>query len=106
MNLAATSLEHVSTGSACAHLVTYSIAIKIYLTLVLFAVTGNGPIKLIAHILNVRLGFSNINDIFVLGSGRPRHWHQSHLLTNVLQSLYSAGHHSPDCWIFFAVVSD
>ena len=54
-NLVATSLEQVSKGSASAHLVTYSTAVMMYLTCVLFAGTGNGPIKLIAHISNVHL---------------------------------------------------
>ena len=48
MNLAATSLEQVSTGSASAHLVTYSTVVMMYLAPILFAGTGNGPIKLIA----------------------------------------------------------
>ena len=106
MNLAATSLEQVSTGSPSAHLVTYSIVVMIYLAPVLFIGTGNGPIKLIAHISNVRLGFTDIKGISVLGSGRPRRWQQSHFLTKFLQSLYSVGHHSLNCWILFAVVSD
>ena len=84
MNLAATSLEQVSTGSASTHLVTYSTAVMIYLASVLFAGTGNGPIKLIALISNVRLGFTDIKGISVLGSGRPSRWQQSHFLTNVL----------------------
>ena len=48
MNFAATSLEHVSTGSASAHLVTYSTAIMIYLAPDLFAGIGNGPMKSMA----------------------------------------------------------
>ena len=71
MNLAATSLEHVSTGSAYAHLVTYSTAVIIYLAPDRRAGTGNGPMKSIAHISNLRLGFTDIRGISVLGRGRP-----------------------------------
>ena len=48
MNLAAISLEHVSTGSASAHLVIYSTAVIIYLAPDLFAGIGNGPMKSMA----------------------------------------------------------
>ena len=48
MNLVVTSLEQVSTSSASSHLVTYSIVVMIYLTLVLFVGIGNGPINSIA----------------------------------------------------------
>ena len=48
MNLAATSLEHVSTGSASAHLVTYSTAVIIYRAPDRLDGIGNGPIKSIA----------------------------------------------------------
>ena len=101
MNLAAISLEHVSTGSASAHLVTYSIVVIMYLAPVLFAGIGNGPMKSMAQISNVRLGFIDINGISVLGKGQPSRWHQSHWLTNFLQSLYNVGHRSPNCWIFW-----
>ena len=74
MNLASTSLEQVSTGSAYAHLVTYSTAVIIYLAPGLFVGTRNGPIKSIAEISNVKLRFTNIKGISVLGSGRPRCW--------------------------------
>ena len=74
MNLESTSLEHVSTGSASANFVTYSTAVMIYLAPVLFVGIGNGPIKSIAQISNVRLGFTNIKGIYVLGSGQPRRW--------------------------------
>ena len=74
MNLVATSLEQVLTGSASAHLVTYSIAVIIYLAPVLFDKTGNAPIMSVAHISNVRLGFTDIKDIYVLGSGQPICW--------------------------------
>ena len=106
MNLAATSLEQVSTGYASTHLVTYSTIVMMYLTPVLFAGTRNGPIKSIAQISNVKLGFTDIKGISVLGKGRPRHWQRSHLLTNFLQSLCSVSHHSLDCWIFLVVISD
>ena len=69
MNLAATSLEHVSTGSASAHLVTYSTAVIIYLTPDHLVGIGNSPMKSIAQISNVRLGFTDIKGIFVLGRG-------------------------------------
>ena len=71
INLAATSLEQVSTGSASTHLVTYSTTVMIYRAPVLLAGTKNGPMKSIAQISNVRLGFTNINGIFVLGRGQP-----------------------------------
>ena len=73
MNLAATSLKKVSTGSASAHLVTYSIVVMIYLAPVLFASTGNGPMKSMDQISNVKLGFIDIKGISVLGRGRPIH---------------------------------
>ena len=66
-----TSLEHVSTGSASAHLVTYSTAVIIYLAPDLLAGIGNGPMKSIAQISNVRLGFTDIKVISVLDRGRP-----------------------------------
>ena len=87
MNLAATSLEHVSTGSASAHLVTYSTTVMIYLAPDRRAGTGNGPMKSIAQISNVILGFIEIRGISMLGSGRPSRWHLSHRLTKFLQSL-------------------
>ena len=71
MNLAAISLEQVSTGSASTHLVTYSTAVMIYLAPDHRAETGNGPMKSIAQISKVRLGLTEIRGIFVLGSGRP-----------------------------------
>ena len=71
MNFAATSLEHVSTGSASAHLVTYSTAVMIYLAPDRRAGTGNGPMKSIAQISNVKLGLTDIRGISVLGRGRP-----------------------------------
>ena len=73
MNLASISLEHVSTGSASAHLVTYSTAVIMYLAPVLFAGMGNGPMKSMAQISNVKLGFTDIKGIFVLGRGQPSH---------------------------------
>ena len=57
MNLAAISLEHVSTGSASAHLATYSTVVIMYLAHVIFAGIRNGPMKSMAQISNVRLGF-------------------------------------------------
>ena len=67
----ATSLEHVSTGLASAHLVMYSTVVIIYLAPDLFAGIGNGPMNSIAQISNVRLGFTDIKGISVLGRGRP-----------------------------------
>ena len=74
MNLATTSLEQVSIGSAFSHLVTYSTVVMMYLAHVLFTGIGNGTIKSISQILNVNLGFMDIKGIFVLGKGRPRCW--------------------------------
>ena len=65
----AISLEHVSTGSASAHLVTYSTVVIMYLAPVLFAGMGNGPMKSIAQISNVKLGFTDIKGISMLGRG-------------------------------------
>ena len=65
----ATSLEHVSMGLASAHLVTYSTAVMIYLAPNLFAGIGNDPMKSMAQISNVRLGFTIIKGISVLGRG-------------------------------------
>ena len=68
----AISLEHVLTGSASAHLVTYSTAVIMYLAPILFdGCMGNGTMKSIAQISNVKLGFTNIKGIYVLGRGRP-----------------------------------
>ena len=52
MNLAATSFVHEGTGSAFAHLVTYSTAVIMYLAPVLFPCFGNGPIKYISYNLH------------------------------------------------------
>ena len=71
INLAVISLEHVSTGSTSAHLVTYSTTVIMYLALVLFAGIENGPMKSMAQISNVKLGFTDIEGISVLGRGRP-----------------------------------
>ena len=65
----AISLEHVSTSSASAHLVTYSTTVSMYLAPVLFAGMGNGPMKLITQISNVKLGFTDIKGISLLGRG-------------------------------------
>ena len=62
INLAAISLEHVSTGSASTHLVTYSTAIIMYLAPVLFVGIGNGPMKSMAQISNFKLGFTDIKE--------------------------------------------
>ena len=61
----------MSTGSASAHLVTYSTAVIMYLAPVLFAGMGNGPMKSMAQISNVKLGFTDIKGISILGRGRP-----------------------------------
>ena len=44
----------------------------IYHAPILLARTVNGPIKLIAQISNVRLGFTKIKGISVLGRGQPK----------------------------------
>ena len=105
MNLESLSLEHVLRGSAFAHLVTYSTAVIMYLAPVLFAGIGNGPMKSMAQISNVKLGFTDIKGISVLKRGQPSHGHLSRRLTKFLQSLWSVGHHNLDCWIFFPVLS-
>ena len=69
MNLAATSLEQVSTGSASAHLVTYSTAVIMYLAPVHFAGIGNGRMKSMAQISYIKIGFTNIKGISILGRG-------------------------------------
>ena len=66
---AAISLEHDSTSSASSHLVTYLTVVIIYHAPVLLAGIGNGPIKSIAQISNVKIGFTNIKVILVLGRG-------------------------------------
>ena len=63
----------MSIGSAYSHLVTYSTAVIMYLAPVLFAGIGNGPLKSMAQTSNVKLGFTDIKGIFVLGRGRPSH---------------------------------
>ena len=60
----------MSTGFASAHLVTYSTAVIMYLALVLFAGMGNGPMKSMAQISNVKLGFTDIKGISVPEIGR------------------------------------
>ena len=105
MNLASTSLEQVSTGSASTYLATYSTAVIMYLAPVIFAGIGNGRMKSMAQISNVKLGFIDIKGNYVLGRGRPIRWHRSHWLTNFLESLYSVDRHIPNCWVFLVVVS-
>ena len=61
----------MSTGSASAHLVTYSTAFIMYHAPVLFAGIENGPMKSMAQISNVKLGFTDINGFSVLGRGQP-----------------------------------
>ena len=63
----ATSLEQVLTGSSSSHLVTYSTVVIIYRAPKLLADIGNGHIKLIAQISNVRIGFIDIKGISLLG---------------------------------------
>ena len=60
-------------GSASAHLVTYSTAVIIYLAPDHLEGIGKGPMKSIAQISNVRLGFTDIKGISVLGRGGPSH---------------------------------
>ena len=50
-------------------LLTYSTAVIMYLAPVLFAGMGNYPMKFMAQISNVKLGFTDINEIYVLGRG-------------------------------------
>ena len=59
----------MSTGSASAHLVTYSTAVIMYLAPVLFVGIGNGPMKSMAQISNVKLGINDIKGISMLGKG-------------------------------------
>ena len=68
----------MSTSSASTHLVTYSTVVIMYLAPVLFAGMGNGPMKSMAQISNVKLGFIDIKGIYVLGRGQPSHWHRSY----------------------------
>ena len=63
----------MSNCSASSHLVTYSTAVIMYLAPVLFAGIENGPMKLMAQISNVKLGFTDIKGIYVLGRGRTSH---------------------------------
>ena len=67
------SLEHVLTGSTSDHLVTYSTTIIIYLAPILFAGIGNGHMRSMAQISNVKLGFTNIKGISMLGRDQPNH---------------------------------
>ena len=76
----------MSTGSASAHLVTYSTVVIMYLAPIHFVGIGNGPVKSVAQISNVKLGFTEIKGIYVLGRGQPSRWHLSHWLTKFLQS--------------------
>ena len=61
----------MSTGSTSAHLVTYSTAVIMYLAPFLFVGMWNGTMKSMAQISNLKLGFTDINGISVLGRGRP-----------------------------------
>ena len=56
INLVATSFVQEWTGSASAHLVTYSTTVIMYLAPVLFPCFGKGPIKSMAQVSKVRLG--------------------------------------------------
>ena len=71
MNLAATYFVHEGTGSDSTHLVTYSTAIIMYLSPVLFPCFGNGPIKSIAQVSKVKLGLIGKRGISLFGSGWP-----------------------------------
>ena len=98
-------LEKYSTGFASSHLVTYSTVVMIYRDHVCLVNIENGPMKLIAQISNVELGFTDIKGIYVLSRGRPIHCHWSHLFTNSRQSQCMVGHHNPNYWIFLDIVS-
>ena len=105
INLVVISLEKYSTGSSSSHLVTYSTVVMIYHAPVHLASVKYGPMKSITQISNVKLGFTNIKGIHVLGRGRPSCWHWSHLFKNSRQSWRMIGHHNTDCCIFMVVVS-
>ena len=67
INFAAISLEQDSTSYTSSHLVTYSTVVIIYHAHVHLASIENGPMKSIARISNVNLGFTDIKGIYVLG---------------------------------------
>ena len=52
-----------------AHLVTYSTMVIMYLAPVRFAGIGNGPMKSMAQISYIKIGFTNIKGISILGRG-------------------------------------
>ena len=74
INFMATSLEHVSIGSVSSHLVTYSTAIIVCHGPILLSSIWNGTIISISQISNVKLGFTDIKGITVLGRGLPSRW--------------------------------
>ena len=82
----AISLDHDSTGSVVSHFVTYLTVVIIYRSHVHLAGIKNGPMKSIAQISNVKLGFTDIKGIYVLVRGRPIRWNRSHLFMDSLQS--------------------
>ena len=47
--------------------------VMIYLSPIRLPGVGNGTMKSIAQISNVKLGFTDIREIFVLGKGLPIH---------------------------------
>lgn len=51
-----------------------------YLALVLWTSFGNGPIKSIAQISKVILGFMDINEISWFFNGQPSLWRLSHFM--------------------------
>ena len=61
----------MSIGSVSAHLTTYSTAVIMCLAPILFYGIGNGPMNSMAQISNVKLGFTDIKGISVLGRGQP-----------------------------------
>lgn len=63
LNLAANSLERVSTNSYFSHLVTYSIVVMMYLELDHQPGVEKGPTKSISHISKVELGFTKFKGI-------------------------------------------
>lgn len=78
MNLAATYFVQEWTGSTSAHTMIYSTTVIMYLIPILFPCFGKGPIKSMAQVSNVRLGFMGRRGISFFCNGWPILWQASH----------------------------
>ena len=78
INLASTSFVQEWTGSASAHLVTYSTTVILHLAPIHFPCFGEGPIKYMAQVSKVRLGLMGRRGILFFYNGWTILWQASH----------------------------